>query len=453
MKKVLALTLALVMVVLAVAACGGGSDVTTDPTVTTGNEEVTNGNDNTTVKPEDTEKTDGTTATPNNTTEAATTTAPVTTTPVQGVYYVPTNAEHIDFIWNNYTSPSAEFMANAFKTVESVTATNIVDNSTVTLSNVTEGHLYLVETKGTEVTLCKDLGGAMKFATVNRFGKADKFKDKTLMSGIASGGYAYYFDNVTYIVNHLDVDALNSAMADYTTTVGSFGTMTITKVTEDAVTATIGGKEVNAAELNVKFVYATYKGDAIKEATEEESLLGYGLKTSILGNITVAEDEANPDGQGAAEKAWLGYNSSGSILNQDNRPAAREALPTWYLNDATSEYNTAVSENGDVAAAKEKLDAATARYEEFLGFYEEQVNCMLWGESVADSALYAYWSEAEFNLSGDDATVAPLSYTYYYDVATDTYIVFVTDTAIGNLTYGSYLTHVDFELANPDLFN
>ncbi len=450
MKKVLALTLALVMVVLAVAACGGDPDVTTDPTATTNDVETTN-DQGTTAKPEtpdntdklvSTDKTDAGTTKTEATTEI-TTQPPVVETPVQGVYYVPvdaTNAEIVDAA-GSFNGPNAEFIEDFFKTLASTTATNIVDNSTVSLSNVTAGHLYLVETKGTEVTLCKDLGGAMKFATINRFGKVGKWKNpETKNGGPASGNWAYYFDNVTYLVNHLDVDALNAAMADYTTSVGSFGTMTITKVTEDAVTATIGGKEVNAAELNVKFVYATYTGSAIKAATEEESLLGYGLKTNTLGNIIVAEDEANPDGQGATEKAWNGYNYGGSTLNQDSSYVAhRQAVPTWFLKF--------YGDDADFA------DAAATRYEEFLGFYEDQVNCMLWGDSVEDSALYAYWSEAEFNLSGDE-TVAPLTYTYYYDVATDTYVVFVTDNTIGNLTYGDpYLTHVDFEIANPELFN
>lgn len=446
MKKVLALTLALVMVVLAVAACGGQTDVTTDPATTTNGAETTN-DQGTTAKPETPDNTKGTEATeattkPEATTEI-TTQPPVVETPVQGVYYVPvdsTNAE-IVALTGSFNGAGTDAINGIFKTLESTTATNIVDNSTVTLSNVTAGHLYLVETKGTEVTLCKDLGGAMKFAVINRFGKAGKWENaETKDGGPAKGNWAYYFDNITYMINHLDVDALNAAMADYTTSVGSFGTMTITKVTEDAVTATIGGKEVNAAELNVKFVYATYTGSAIKAATEEESLLGYGLKTSTVDVIAVAEDEANPDGQGATEKAWKGYNSTGSILNQDaSYVAHKQAVPTWFLAFYGSDPDLA--------------DAAAERYEEFLGFYEEQVNCMLWGESVEDSALYAYWSDAEFNLAGDE-TMAPLSYTYYYDVATDTYIVFVTDNGkIGSLTYGDYLTHADFKAANPDLFN
>lgn len=451
MKKALALMLALVMVMLMVAACGGSGDTTTSPNVTTDGNTTTNG-DATTDATNDTDATtNGTDAT--SATTQATTEEPKPTVPVQGVYYVPVDVDPTKIV-SNYTSVSEDMLNAAFATVESAEAINIVDNSKVTLANVVTGHLYLVETLGDEVTVLTDLGNAMRFASVNRFDKPNKFKDTTLKTGIASGGYAYYFDDVVYLVNHIDVDAVNEAIADYSKTVGSFGKIEITNVTSDAITATVNGEEVNAADLNVRFVYMTYLGDALEEATEDFGL--YTLKTNSVANFAVAEDETNPDGQGATLKFWQAYNTSGSMLVSTGTANAdrRAAVASWNLYDANAALKKA-KEGGDAAAiteAETRMEKAMSMYNEFLEYYVEQVNCNLWGDSIEDSAVYDYWTEATEALK-EGETVTTLSYTYFYDVATDTYTIFVTDNGVGSLVYGEYLTYADFQAANPDLFN
>ena len=86
--------------------------------------------------------------------------------------------------------------------------------------------------------------------------------------------------------------------------------------------------------------------------------------------------------------------------------------------------------------------------EEFVEYYNEFVNCALWGDDIADSAIAEYWENEKSALAEGDAVTA-LTYTYYYDVATDTYTIFVTDNGTGSLAYqnstGAWLTYDHYE--------
>ena len=441
-KKILALVLALVMVASMVVACGGGNETTTEPAATTTKADVT-----TTEPAATTTKADVTTTEPAATTTAATTEATTTEAPKpQGaeevVVYVPVDAKPEEVV-TQYDTIKDTMLAAVYKTVETVDAVNIVTGETVSVANVTTGHLYLVKKDGTVVA---DLGKAVEFINTNRFGKKNGFQDAALMTGVKSGYWAYFFDDCTYLMNHVDVDAVNTALADYATTVGSFGTMSIIDVTDDAITALMGDKEVNVADLKVKFVYMTYLGDKLAEATEEYSV--FGLKTNTVSNIAAAEDETNADGQGATAAVWKSYNTSGSLLVNENQPLAREAVPSWYLND---KYQASIKDGlstVEKAKAQKELDAALAKYEEFVGYYEEVVNCKLWSEDISDSPVKEYWDAASAELA-EGESVEALTYTYYYDVATDTYVVFVTDITPGSLVYGTYVNYAAFQ-ASPE---
>ena len=449
-KKILALVLALVMVACMFVACGE-TETTTEGTkatdVTTAGK--TDATDATTAG-----KTDATTATTEATkattqaTQATTTEAPKPEAPAQAVVYIPLAIDDTKNVVNQYRTVTADVMIPAlYKTVETAEAVNVATLETVEVANVTTGHLYLVETKDGATTVVKDLGKAMNYASVNRFGKKDSFTDTALMTGVKSGTYAYYFDDVTYIVNHIEVDNVNAALADYAATVGNFGTMSIIDVTDDSITAMMGDKEVNAAELKVKFVYVTYLGDELKEATEDYSV--FGLKIDTVGNIAAAEDETNADGQGSTAAAWKAYNPSGSTLNNGDPDTARyEAVPTWYLHQKKNAANKEGLSVLEKKKAEQELEAALAKYDEFVGYYEEVVNCKLWGEDIADSPVKEYWDAATAALA-EGETVEALTYTYYYDVATDTYTVFVTDNTVGSLCFNTYLNYEDFK-ASPE---
>ena len=448
-KKILALVLALVMVACMVAACGD-VETTTESTKTTVDTDATTKATDVTTKATDatTKATDATTKATDATTKATDTTteAPKPEAPAQAVVYIPVDLEPQEIVCN-YRNVTDAMMTALYETAESVEAVNIATGEKVTVKNVTRGHLYLVKTDdGTVVT---DLGEAMKFAAVNRFGKKDSFTDAALMTGIKSGTYAYYFDDIAYLVNNISVDKVNAALADYAETVGSFGTMNIIDVTDDAITAMMGDKEVNVADLKVRFVYVTYLGDELKEATEDYSV--FGLKTNTVDNIAVAEDETNADGQGSTAAAWKVYNPSGSQLignGEDPDIARMEAVPTWYLYRTNSALNKEGLSVVEKSKAQKAFDSALAKYEEFVGYYEEAVNCKLWGDDIADSPVKEYWDAATAAL-GEDETVTGLSYTYYYDVATDTYVVFVTDNTPGSLVYGTYLNYYEFK-ASPE---
>ncbi|MBO5006564.1 MAG: hypothetical protein J6C89_03880 [Clostridia bacterium] len=446
-KKILALVLALVMVMLMVAACGGEGETTTVNNVTT------EGNATTAGKTDATDattagKTDATTATTEATkattqaTQATTTEAPKPQAAEEVVVYVPTEVEYTEVVCN-YDSVSDAMYAALYETAETVDAINIVTGETVAVANVTRGHLYLVKADGTVVT---DLGRAITYVNANRQGKKNGFSDTALMTGVKTGYWAYYFDDCTYLMNVIDAEKVNAALADYAKTVGNFGTMSIIDVTDDAITAMMGDKEVNAAELNVKFVYMTYLGDAINEATEDYSV--FGLKTNTVGNITAAEDETNADGQGSTLAAWKEYNTSGSLLVTELADSKNEYFPTWWLNAKKAAANKEGLSVLEKKKAEQELEGALAKYEEFVGYYEEVVNCNLWGDDIADSPVKEYWDAATAALA-EGETVEALTYTYYYDVATDTYTVFVTDNTVGSLCFNTYLNYEDFK-ASPE---
>ena len=122
-------------------------------------------------------------------------------------------------------------------------------------------------------------------------------------------------------------------------------------------------------------------------------------------------------------------------------------MPVRYIFDKG--YALAKAESVvEKAKAQKEFDAAMAKYEEFLGYYEEIVNCNLWGDDIADSPVKEYWDAASAEVAEGEVVTA-LTYTYYYDAATDTYTIFVTDNTVGNLVYtdarGTWLNYIDFQ--------
>jgi hypothetical protein len=223
--------------------------------------------------------------------------------------------------------------------------------------------------------------------------------------------------------------------------------MSIIDVTDDAITALVDDKEVNAAELNVRFVYMNYKGDELNETTEETSV--FGLQKTTLANINIAEDETTADGQGTISAAWKKY-----ISLYGQKPAEDEALEFFYSSLPTYNFarkTSALDKAATVvekARAQKEYDLALGVWEEFVEYYNEFVNCALWGDSIADSAIAEYWENEKSGIE-EGGTVTALTYTYYYDVATDTYTVFVTDNGTGSLAYqnstGAWLTYDHYE--------
>ena len=305
-KKILALVLALVMVVGMVAACGEvetttegtkATDATTKATdATTEVNTTTEGNKTT----ECNTTPQATKATTTQATVATTTEAPKPDAPAQAVVYIPVDVEPVDVVTQYDTVSDAMYEA-LYKTVETAEAVNIATGEKVTVANVTTGHLYLVETKDGVTTAVTDLGRAITYVNANRQGKKNGFSDTALMTGVKTGTWAFHFDDCVYLMNAID---------------------------------------------------------------------------------------------------------------------------------------------------SEKVNAALAKYEEFVGYYEEVVNCNLWGDDIADSPVKEYWDAATAALA-EGETVTALSYTYYYDVATDTYVVFVTDNPPGSLVYGTSLNYDDFK-ASPE---
>ena len=449
-KKILALVLALVMLASMAVACSDNGATTTEPAATTTKADVTTTEPAATTTNAGVTTTEPAATTTAATTAATTTEAPKPNAPAQAVVYIPTQIEDPSLTCASFNSFPEAGYEELYKTLETAEAINIATGDTVNVANVITGHYYLVETKDGATTVVADLGRAVNAAKVNRNGKSGGFGDAEIFSGVASGKYYVHFNRMHYLVNHLDVDAANAALAAASSEVGSFGTMSIIDVTDDAVTVLLGDKEANAADLKVKFVYMTYEGDKLAEATEEYSV--FGLKKTTLKNIIAAEDETNADGQGSTVAFWNAFNPAGTPQNNnDALPALQEAMPVRYI----FEKGNALRKEGlsmvEQAKAQKEFDTAMAKYEEFLGYYEEVVNCKLWGEDISESPVKEYWDAATAELA-EGETVEALVYTYYYDAATDTYTVFVTDNTVGNLTYsddrGTWLNYDDFKASD-----
>ena len=445
MKKVLALMLALVMVMLMVAACGGGDvddTTTTNATVdtTAGNGDATDSttvgnNDATTAAP----TTNDTTKATDETTKATTTEAPVVATPVQAVVLVPLVADGATI----YSSKDE----NIFVTLEEAEAINIANGETITVANVTAGHYYVVETVNGTTTAVADLGAAFDYAYLNRMGVVTIWRDaENMTGGGATGKWYTCVDDNTYLFNYVNVDAANAAMGDYK--LGSFGTVSITGVDDGAVNAVDNGEEVNMAEKNVRFVYATYTGDALEEATEECS--SYGIQVNAFEYIKIAEDETTDGGQGTIKSLWDAYIANYGKTGGPQETAEanwKAALPARALSSAKNAYEASLTNGaaaGEVANLLNAYEKAQIVYEEFCEYYVEAVNCILWGEDPSDSALSEY-----FDYADEGAT---LDLQYYYDAETDTYVIFLGSGGPGATTNFGYVMdgvcywqHVDFE--------
>ncbi len=494
MKKIIALILATVMVMLAVASCGGlGTTKTTGATQGTTTEA---------------------------TTQATTTTeyvAPIPD-PVDVVVYYPMGENPV---------------AINISTNEPAGQLTLAEGAEFEL---VQGNFYVATYYNGESTAKAQLGAALKTSALCMGlsiirSEASPYFDgstaaKTWEEGKVSKPGGSWLKNVSmknYSNNmYMDVAALNEAMGEYAT-LGHFGTLTVTEVVAGDIYFQSSNEavgEIGASDMNVIFAYVAHDGSVIKTATSTEA------KTPVANAVDLlryANDIANGQEAGWTVAQWqgfvdwYGYNDpaknpcncevcNGTIAMQShwfnitntNHVAVNYASAlTNYgyialdaaecktaMDAAQAAFDTAIAANADIAAKKAaaeaegatdevkkaytdalaadavltalntalktatttynnavkgdenaetytaKLNELTPKYEAFCAAYAEAANIVLWDAEDMENSYFYKQLTAD---GVDLATLKP-TLTYYYDAVADTYTVYVTSMFNANVS-------------------
>ncbi len=470
MKKIIALILATIMVMLSVAACGG-----------TGNAKTTG-------------------ATQGTTTQATTTTeyvAPIPD-PVDVVVYYPMGENPV---------------AINISTNESAGKLTLAEGAEFEL---VQGNFYVATYYNGESTAKANLGAALSNTNIS-IGLTNKRSDKAPSNqGAVNGGSnnGNWWRNVgqkKYNMNtFMDVAAMNTAMGEYST-LGHFGTLTVTEIVGGDIyfesnNASVG--EIGASDMKVQFAYVAYDGTVIKTATSKEAKTPVANQCDLL---RYANDIANAWELGFTAASWQGFldyygytgaknmctcekcngtidlqthwlnewnpnhvavNYASALTKLADLDPAKEAEYKTTFDAAQKAFDDAVAANADVAALRAKAEAegaadadktaytnaiaadtnlkalndalTTAKanydnvanynklaslYEKFCKAYEEAADLVLWDpEDVENSYLYK-----QLTADGVDLATLKPTLTYYYDAATETYTIYVTSATDANV--------------------
>lgn len=268
-------------------------------------------------------------------------------------------------------------------------------------------------------------------------------------NNIESQGHWYYqANNQDYTVSVMNdttytVDASKLAEG---TNIGYFGTMKITNVTPTSIIATVGANaNVDITNLKFQFVYFDYEGNNFYVAEDQD--VAHDLPTSMADVMFKAEKGGMPlsiangvvfgdflRGLPNSEQYILQRYSSRNATYATRCPIwlaktlewMAEYTPAAVLDHYTEAYNAALT-SGKSAA---DIDAAFAMVEKCKKFYAEAneefndiMNDIYWTADVQNSKLYQYKVQQITSGVAESNVVYP-TFTYYYDYATQTYIVF-----------------------------
>ena len=335
MKKIIALILAMIMVVFAVAACGdnAGTTPTTTPTPT---DPTTEG------------------------TKATTTEEPV-------VIPDPYTAVCM------YTAGANPVAVNAAtgEVVGALTAGEGVE--------LVGGNLYIVDVVPAEgkATATKLLGSAL--VTKQTTGAWTNSENGTrILSDTSYLMRANSVKNFTWNA-YMDTALLNTGLAE--ANLGKFGTMAINFVDGDLTTALMDGEEeISLTDAKWKFVYVSYDGSSLAEATGKEYV---GSIMNARDIMYTAIDKAYGNEIGTFRATWVTtmrkYGGLASVVTADGKwngtteqnywlaKWQNELIPIKYAG-ALSSYNALKAEGADtvdeaaiaaaLAAANTALEAA-----------------------------------------------------------------------------------------------
>lgn len=340
-------------------------------------------------------------------------------------------------------------------------------------NNVTipAGHFYLIDL--TNNAILQDLGAVLGTQTFTRLGvsatgqQGGEYARNSIYvtgtgwcylhaSGTPAGNYWIYLANLqdynVSVMNDTTYTVDASKLAEGTN-IGYFGTMKITDVTPTSIIATVGANaNVDITNLKFQFAYFDYEGNNYYFAEDQD--VAHDLPVSMADVMFRAEKGGLPSniatsglyGDWAAENLagwnkwiWQRHMNPKNANGSNNSYAANakinyaktlewmaEYTPAAVLDYYTEAYNTALT-SGKSAA---DIDAAFAMVEKCKKFYAEAneefndiMNDIYWTADVQNSKLYQYKVQQITSGVAESAVVYP-TFTYYYDYATQTYIVF-----------------------------
>lgn len=335
--------------------------------------------------------------------------------------------------------------------IEDLGAMTFVDTLVKASDTLDIGGYYTYSNQGTIATIGwytmqQRIGDSTKPLTYNNLGKNlwiengvqkefnlyTEYKDLVLRGGMANKStlYAnkqvsanyYFFQAPTFDVAAYNTGITKNLAAN--TALGSFGTMQITKVTADSIIATVNGTaNVDVTKYNWKFVYFDYEGNEIsvaekqavsKSATSYADVLGQNVKDSQYDTVV---DSIKG---GWYQSLTNAYTSAWSNWIQK----IWCHIPIYWYKICSYNYNQALI-NGTLAQIDEwttKLAEAKVAYDATVENIKDAQNDIFWSSDVASSKLYMDTLVAKIN----GTTPYLPTFDYYYDAATQTYVVIVS---------------------------
>lgn len=230
----------------------------------------------------------------------------------------------------------------------------------------------------------------------------------------------YFFQAPTF-----DVAAYNAGITANlaaNTALGSFGTMQITKVTADSIIATVNGTaNVDVTKYNWKFVYFDYEGNEISVAEKQAVSKSATSYADVLGQ-NVADSAFEETAKAAV---WYTGMANAYTIGWSNWAAkVWSHIPIYWYKICSYNYNQALI-NGTLAQIDEwttKLAEAKVAYDATVENIKDAQNDIFWSADVASSKLYMDTLVAKIN----GTTPYLPTFDYYYDAATQTYVVIVS---------------------------
>lgn len=212
------------------------------------------------------------------------------------------------------------------------------------------------------------------------------------------------------------------------TTLGSFGTMQITKVTADSIIATVNGAaNVDVTNYNWKFVYFDYEGNEIKVAEKQnisKPVLAYGAQDGVLGRNLILDNYAFEDAKTYFSAWYQSMTNAWTTAWSERVEKLWREIPIYWYEICLYNYEQALLKGtlAEIEQWKTELDAAKASYDKVVENIMDAQNDIFWSSNVASSKLYQSTIVAKIN----GTTPYYPTFDYYYDAATQTYVVFVT---------------------------
>ena len=232
----------------------------------------------------------------------------------------------------------------------------------------------------------------------------------------------YFFQAPTFDVSAYNAGITANLAAN--TALGSFGTMQITKVTADSIIATVNGTaNVDVTKYNWKFVYFDYEGNEISVAEKQavsKSAMSYA---DVLGqNVKDSQYDSVVD---SIKGGWYRSLANAYTVAWSNWVQKIWChIPIYWYKICSYNYNQALI-NGTLAQIDEwttKLAEAKVAYDATVENIKNDQNDIFWSADVASSKLYMDTLVAKIN----GTTPYLPTFDYYYDAATQTYVVIVS---------------------------